>query len=103
VREPAVYNAIISSIAAGSSKLSEISSKVGEETGACSAYLKNLISLGIVTKETPILEKSSKKTIYTVADNMFRFWYRFIPGNMSIIQNGMLDLAYKNISAHLPS
>ncbi|MCL1794586.1 MAG: ATP-binding protein [Oscillospiraceae bacterium] len=102
VREPATYNAIIAAIAAGSSKLSEISSKVGEETSACSAYLKNLISLGLIKKETPIAEKSPKKTIYAIADNMFRFWYRFVPVNMSIIQNGMGETAYKNISEHIP-
>ena len=103
VREPAVYNAIISAIATGSSKLSEISGKVGEETSACSAYLKNLISLGIIKKETPITEKSTRKTIYAIADNMFRFWYRFIPSNMSIIQNGMIEQAYKNVVEHIPA
>jgi AAA+ ATPase superfamily predicted ATPase len=103
VREPAIYNAIISAVATGSTKLSEISSKVGEETSACSAYLRNLISLGIIKKETPFVEKSSKKTIYVIADNLFRFWYRFIPSNISIIQKDMIDLAYKNINEQLSS
>ncbi|MHB1485415.1 MAG: ATP-binding protein [Saccharofermentanales bacterium] len=101
VREPAIYNAIISAVATGCTKLSEISSKVGEETSACAAYLKNLISLGIIVKETPFAEKSSKKTIYIIADNLFRFWYRFILFNISIVQNDMIDLAYKNINDHL--
>ncbi|MHB1452665.1 MAG: ATP-binding protein [Saccharofermentanales bacterium] len=103
VREPAIYNAIISAVATGSTRLSEISSKVGEETSACSVYLKNLISLGIIKKETPFAEKSSKKTIYIIADNLFRFWYRFVPSNISIIQKDMTDLAYKNISEQLSS
>ena len=103
VREPAIYNAIISAVAGGGTKLSEISGKVGEQTSACAAYLKTLISLGIIKKETPITEKSSKKTIYSIADNMFRFWYRFIPSNMSIIQNDMIEAAYKNIAVHLSS
>ncbi len=103
VREAALYNAIITAVAAGSTKLSEIASKVGEETSACAACLKKLISLGIIKKETPFAEKSSKKTIYIIADNLFRFWYRFIPGNLSILQNGMIDLAYKNISGQLNS
>lgn len=34
---------------------------------------------------------------------MFRFWCRFVPSNMSIIQNGMIDLAYQNISRNLSS
>ena len=101
VREPAVYNAIISAIATGSSKLSEIATKSGEETSVCAAYLKNLIALGIVKKETPLGEKPSKRTIYSIADNMFRFWYRFVPQNMSLIQNDMADVAHKNIIAQL--
>lgn len=103
VREPAIYNAIISAVATGSTKLSEISSKVGEETSACSAYLKNLISLGIIKKETPFAEKTYKKTIYVIADNLFRFWYRFVPPNISIIQKDMTDLVYKNINEQLSS
>jgi len=103
VREPAIYNAIISAVATGSTRLSEISSKVGEETSACSAYLKNLISLGIIKKEKPLTEKSSKKSIYIIADNLFRFWYRFVPDNISIIQKEMTEVAYKNINEQLPS
>ncbi|MFA7673869.1 MAG: ATP-binding protein [Clostridia bacterium] len=101
VREAALYNAIITAIAGGSTKLSEIASKVGEETSACATCLKKLISLGIINKEIPFAEKSTKKTIYIIADNLFRFWYRFIPTNLSIIQNGMIDLAYRDISEQL--
>ncbi len=97
VREPAIYNAIITAIAVGASKMSEISSKVAEDTSVCSTYIKNLISLGIVKKETPYGEKSSRKTIYSIEDNMFRFWYRFVPENTSVISRGATDLAYKRI------
>jgi len=99
VREPAIYNAIITAIATGSTKLSEISSKVGEETSACTAYIKNLISLGIVKKETPFAEKSTKKTLYKIDDNLFRFWYRFIPANIASINRGLADDVYKKISS----
>ena len=97
VREPAIYNAVISAIATGYSKLSEISSKIGENTSVCSIYIKNLISLGIIKKENPYGETSSRKTIYSISDNMFRFWYRFIPENISIISRGASDLAYNRI------
>ena len=55
VREQSIYNAIISVIASDATKLAEISVKTGEESSACSAYIKNLMSLGIVKKETPII------------------------------------------------
>ena len=101
VREPAIYNAIITAIATGYSRMSDIAGKVGEESSVCSTYIKNLISLGIVQKETPYGEGSSRKTIYSIEDNMFRFWYRFVPANNSIIARGAADLAYKRIEPHL--
>jgi AAA+ ATPase superfamily predicted ATPase len=103
IREPSGYNAILRAIATGSSKNAEIASKVSMESSACSAYLKNLIALGIVKKETPITEKSTRKTIYSLADNMFRFWYRFIPGQMALIQNGMAGKAYELVEKEFPS
>ena len=103
VREPAIYTAIITAIASGSSRMSEICSKVGEETNTVSIYIKNLVTLGIVEKESPYGEKSSKKSIYSISDNMFRFWYRFVPENTSVIARGAADLAYKRIEPELSS
>ena len=101
VREPAIYNAVITAVARGASKLSQISSKVGEDTSVCATYIKNLVSLGIVKKETPYGETSTRKTIYSIEDNMFRFWYRFVPENSSIISRGATELAYSRIAPHL--
>lgn len=101
VREPAVYTAMITAIAAGASRMAEISSKVGEDTNVCATYLKNLISLGIVEKETPYGEKASRKSLYFIADNMFRFWYRFVPENNSLIARGAADMVYQRIEPQL--
>lgn len=101
VREPAIYNAVITAIATGATKLSEISGKIDEDTSVCATYIKNLISLGIVKKEMPYGEKSGRKTIYSIEDNMFRFWYRFVPENTSLISRGAADLAYSRIAPEL--
>ncbi|MEG0770637.1 MAG: ATP-binding protein [Clostridia bacterium] len=101
VREPAIYNAVITAIATGCSKMNEISNKIDEETSVCATYIKNLITLGIVKKELPYGEKSSRKTIYSIEDNMFRFWYRFVPQNTSIISRGATDLAYSRIAPEI--
>ena len=103
VREPAIYNAVITAIATGSSKMNEISNKIDEDTSVCATYIKNLITLGIVKKESPYGEKSTRKTIYSIEDNMFRFWYRFVPENTSIISRGAVDLAYSRIAPEIPS
>ena len=102
VREPAIYMAIITAIAVGASRMSDISNKVGEDSNICANYLKSLINLGIIKKETPYGEKSSRKSIYSIEDNMFRFWYRFVPGNNSIIMRGAADIVYKRIEPQLP-
>lgn len=101
VREPAIYTAVIAAVAKGASRMSEISGKVGEDTNVCSMYLKNLINLGIVQKETPYGEKASRKSVYSIEDNMFRFWYRFVFENNSIIARGAADLVYKRIEPQL--
>lgn len=101
VREPALYNAIITAVATGASRMAEISAKVGEDTSVCATYLKNLAALGLIRKETPYGEKTSRKSVYAIADNMFRFWYRFVPENQSIIVRGATDLAYRRIEPHL--
>lgn len=103
VREPAIYNAVITAIATGSSKMNEISNKIDEDTSVCATYIKNLITLGIVKKELPYGEKSTRKTIYSIEDNMFRFWYRFVPENISVISRGAVDLAYNRIAPELSS
>jgi len=97
LREPALYNSIITAIAGGASRTNEIATKVGIESAVCVKYLNVLIDLNIVKKETPILEKTSKKTIYRIADNFFRFWYRFVAKNISIINAGRIERVYETI------
>lgn len=97
LREPAVYNSVITAIAGGASHSNEISTKVGLESGVCSKYLRVLLSLGILKKETPVTEKAGRKTIYTIDDNFFRFWYRFIPKNMSLISAGRIEQVYEQL------
>lgn len=73
----------------------EISTRVGLESGVCTKYIKVLLELGILKKETPITEKPGKKTVYMIEDNFFRFWYRFVPGNMSAIHAGRMEQVYE--------
>ena len=94
LREPAIYNSVITAIAGGASRSNEISTKVGIESAICAKYLKVLLDLGIIKKETPLTEKPGKKTIYTIGDNFFRFWYRFVPQNTSSISAGRIEQIY---------
>ena len=90
LRDPSTYNSVIGAIASGASRLNDIAVKTGIETGAASNLLVSLIELGIVRKEIPVTEKAgSRKTIYLLQDQMFRFWYRFVAPNISGIVRGI--------------
>lgn len=90
LREPMTYHSIISAIAGGASRLNEIATKTGMETSGCSNQLTSLTALGLVKKEVPVTENSSgRKTIYTLNDSMFLFWYRFVRPNLSAITRGV--------------
>ncbi len=97
LREPAIYNSVITAVAGGASHSNEIATKVGIESPICAKYLKVLLDLGILVKETPITEKPGKKTIYAIGDNFFRFWYRFVPQNTSAISAGRIDNIYDSL------
>ena len=96
---PETYNAIITAIADGSSRLNEIATKVGIETSQCSKMLATLAGLGLVRKEHPITESNSRKSIYLLDDWMFIFWYRFVLPELSRITAGLGDVVCKEVLA----
>jgi AAA+ ATPase superfamily predicted ATPase len=102
LREPAVYNSIITAIATGSSKLNEIATKTHMATSACSNYLVSLISLNIIRKELPILASpNARNTIYRLNDGMFRFWYKFVYDNISEISMHQGAAVYAEIEPQI--
>ena len=103
LREPAVYNSIITAIATGSSKMNKISTKTYLTSSACNKYLSPLISLGIIKKEVPILSKAgTRNTIYRLNDGMFRFWYNFVYENISEISMHQGKALYDEIESQIP-
>ena len=96
VQEPGIYSAIIEAIAGGATRSNEISIKIDEEPAKCLKYIKILCELGILYKEAPFGEKqASRKTIYGISDFMFRFWYRYVFTNRSLIETGAQDAIWK--------
>ena len=102
-RSPDQYDAIVQAIASGRSRLNEIASTAGIPESNTRTYLTKLMSLGIVKQEWPFGEQSSRKAIYCLADQMFRFWYRFVPQYTGLIQNGMGHFAYDRFSNRISS
>jgi len=96
VQEPGIYSAIMEAIAGGASKSNEIATKIGEESAKCLKYIGVLCELGILYKEIPFGEKeTSRRTLYGISDFMFRFWYRYVYANRSLVETGAVDAVMK--------
>lgn len=72
-----IYFSILSAIARGKTSRSEIENTVGREIGGYLTKLEN--EYEVISKRQPIFEKSTTKNVrYTIVDNFFTFWFRFI-------------------------
>lgn len=81
---------IISYIAAGANRLSEIAARCHEPATNLSRPLRKLLDLGYVDKEVPFGTnmKNSKKSLYHIADPFISFYYKFVIPNQSFIELG---------------
>lgn len=94
LKEPSIYYSIIKSIAKGNSKLGHIINDTGLEKGKVIKYLSVLQNLHLIERRVPITEKNmekSRKGIYLLKDNYFKFWFRFVFGNNDYIEQNLQD------------
>ncbi len=90
LRETGLYNTILWYLACGENKLNELHAHTGFGRDKISVYLKNL-------NEREVIEKifswdlsgneHSRKGLYGIKHGLLLFWYRFIYGNYSLIEN----------------
>jgi AAA+ ATPase superfamily predicted ATPase len=91
LREPATYMAILEAMAAGNTTVTEIANAIGRDAKGMSRYLQNLQRLEIVDRLVPITDPTRKQGIYTIADEFFSFWFRFVYPNRSDLEQGNVD------------
>ncbi len=81
LREPKNYLAILKAISFGKQKFGEIVNDTGLEKNIITKYLNTLERLRLIEKEIPVTEKKpekSRKGLYKIADNFFRFWFQYV-------------------------
>lgn len=108
LREPAIYNSILESISNGCNKITEISDRIHEDRSKCSKYMITLKTLRLIEKHIPCTEpESSKKGIYEITDNYYKFWYRYLFTNQNYYSMLGLDLScseiFENINDYMGS
>ncbi len=91
-----LVNNIIEQIASGVNTVNVIANKTGEKEPTILYSLEKLINVGLVEKKKCITEeKNRKKTQYVLKDNMFKFWYKFVPKAISVVEMGQGELYYQ--------
>ncbi|MBD5484401.1 MAG: ATP-binding protein [Lachnospiraceae bacterium] len=102
LREPAVYNSILEAVANGCNRVVEIADRIHEEKSKCSKYMLTLQTLRLLEKHVPCGEpESSKKGIYVITDNFYRFWYRYVFSNKSYYEMLGMDKAADEIMGEI--
>ncbi len=102
LRDPATYLTILE----GCTKpvrMNEIATKTGIAVHKLPKYLSVLQNLKYLKKLTKVTERKAKtkNTLYTITDNLFRFWFRFVYPNLSDIEGGDLDKVVKKLEAEI--
>ncbi len=71
------YFTVLSSIAAGRTRRTEIEQALGGSAGGYITKLED--EYGLVSKRQPAYERApNKNCVYAITDNFLRFWFRFI-------------------------
>ncbi|MBU0567351.1 ATP-binding protein [bacterium] len=94
LRSPQNYFAILKAISFGKTKTNGIVQITGLDRGMVGKYLDVLISLGLIERKVPVTQKNpakSRKGIYLLNDNFFRFWFRFVYPHLSYLEEGRQD------------
>jgi len=76
------YFAILKSLAAGNRTRNDVAQGAGITSSSVGYYLDRLTDLRIVERHYPVTvdPARSRKGRYTIADPLFRFWFRFVYG-----------------------
>ena len=89
LREPAVYNTILATLARDCSKLNDIYKHTGFSRAKISVYLKILMELDLVEKVYSYESEgrsNAQKGIYRIANPYVRFYFRYLFPNQSLMQ-----------------
>jgi AAA+ ATPase superfamily predicted ATPase len=94
LREPRNYFAVLEAIASGRTRLNEIKQATGLD--GVTAYLGTLQGLRLIERVVPVTEgkpHKSRRGIYRLCDPFFRFWFRFVHPNRTLLERGGAQVA----------
>ncbi len=103
LRQPRAYFAVLEAVASGHTRLNEIKQATGVE--GSTAYLDTLQNLLLIRRIVPATETQphkSRRGVYQIRDNFFRFWFRFLHPNRTALERGGSQVVFQTlIEPHL--
>lgn len=100
LREPRNYFAVLEAIAAGRTRLNEIKQATG--LAGATAYLNTLQRLRLIERVVPVTEgqpHKSRRGLYRLGDHFFRFWFRFVHPQRTLLERGGSQVALDTVVA----
>jgi AAA+ ATPase superfamily predicted ATPase len=88
VKAPATYNAVIEAVAKGATRPVDVANACGLAAPNVSDYLARLAELGVVARELPVGSSNKRQVRYRLNDNLFNFWYTFVPRYEGAVELG---------------
>ena len=99
-RSPRSYFPILKTIATGSRKFGEISSRTGYDRSNLTKYLATLAELRLIRREVPVTEENphkSKKGLFLLNDYFMNFWFRFVFPYRYALETGQTDNIFTEV------
>jgi AAA+ ATPase superfamily predicted ATPase len=95
---------ILALVGMGCHRMSEIAARLNKPATQLTRQFQNLSDLGYLTRETPfgVSEKTSKQSLYKIADPFLNFYFSFVIPNKSRLQFGLIDQVWREISEKFP-
>jgi AAA+ ATPase superfamily predicted ATPase len=92
---------VISLIAGGCNRLSEIAARLNKPATQLSRILSFLTDLGYIRREIPYGEtsKSTRRSLYKINDSFLNFYFSFVVPNKSLLGAGLTDMVWKEVKA----
>lgn len=100
VNEPITYFTILETIARGEHKLGNIAGRLNKNVQNITSFISKLMELDIIYKDVPITEvnpSKSKKGLYFIKDNFFRFWFTYCLPYKSQLEMDNTEFVLKKI------
>ncbi|RMH20934.1 MAG: ATP-binding protein [Acidobacteria bacterium] len=99
LRDAAQAASILSLIGQGCHRAFEIAARLGKPATSISRPLQRLLEMGLIEREMPYgtSPRSSKRTLYKIADPFLRFWFRFVEPERSRLEAGKVAAVERTV------